>query len=184
MGAAREELPLKPNRSPFPAGFTLLEIMLVLAIIALIAATLIGGASQLLATKPRTADAIFWSVVRPARKAALEGGGIDIQVSYDKKTGAFKVDDGVNPKMVPVPGATPDLAIDFISAQSGQATALLGGMAVVTATLPFVTFYSDGTCSPFRVQIHNQIAAHILSIDPWTCAQMLSALNPNGINGT
>jgi prepilin-type N-terminal cleavage/methylation domain-containing protein len=175
---------VKPNRPSSRAGFTLLEIMLALAIISLIAAALIGGASQLLSTKPKTADAVFWSVVRQARKAALEGGGNDVQVSYDKKTGAFKVDDGTNPKTVSVPNATPDLAIDFISAQTGQATALLGGMAVVTETLPFVTFYNDGTCSPFRVQIHNQIAVHILNIDPWTCAQMLNVPNANGVNGT
>jgi len=168
------------RRPPARTGFTLLEIMLALAIVGLLATVLIGGAAHLLNNKPKTADDVFWAVVRQARKTALTGGGQDVQVSYDQKTGAFKLDDGVNPKTVPVPAASAALTIDFISASTSQSTALLGGMAVVTDTLPFVTFYSDGTCSPFRVQIHNQIAVHILSIDPWTCAQMLNPPNANG----
>jgi hypothetical protein len=157
--------------------------MLALAIVALMATVLIGGAAQLLNTKPKTADEVFWAVVRQSRKAALEGGGTEIHLSFDKKAGAFKMDDGLNPRSVPVPGASAALTIDFISTQTGQATALLGGLSVVTDTLPYVTFYSDGTCSPFRVQIHNQSAAHILNVDPWTCAQMLIGPNGNGSNG-
>lgn len=165
---------------PTRAGFTLLEIMLALAIIGLMATVLVGGAAHLLNSKPKTADDVFWAVVRQARKVALEGAGQDVQVSYDQKAGAFKLDDGVNPQTVPVPAASAALNIDFISTSSSQATALLGGMAVVTDTLPFVTFYSDGTCSPFRVQIHNQTAVHILAVDPWTCAPVLNPPNANG----
>jgi general secretion pathway protein H len=39
--------------------------------------------------------------------------------------------------------------------------------------MPFVTLYSDGTCTPFRVQFHSNGAARIIAIDPWTCAEVL-----------
>jgi general secretion pathway protein H len=37
-----------------------------------------------------------------------------------------------------------------------------------------VIFYPDGTCSPFRIQFRSTSDAHVLSIDPWTCAQTLT----------
>jgi general secretion pathway protein H len=51
---------------------------------------------------------------------------------------------------------------------------LIGGTVVETEPLAAVTFYNDGTCTPFRVQLRANGAAHILSIDPWTCAPVLS----------
>jgi prepilin-type N-terminal cleavage/methylation domain-containing protein len=57
------------------AGFTLLEILLALAVIGLLSAVLIGGSARLLATKPLTPDDVFWKAVAQARKDALERGG-------------------------------------------------------------------------------------------------------------
>ena len=56
---------------------------------------------------------------------------------------------------------------------------LLGGVAVETQTLPFVTFYSDGTCTPFRAQIQRNGGVTALAIDPWTCAAVLAPADPN-----
>jgi general secretion pathway protein H len=73
-----------------------------------------------------------------------------------------------------VPGADPDLGVDFLSSKAGGGSSILvGGTLLETGALPHVSFYSDGTCSPFRVQFRSKGAAHVISIDPWTCAQTL-----------
>jgi general secretion pathway protein H len=57
---------------------------------------------------------------------------------------------------------------------------LLGGVAVESQAMKFVTFYSDGTCSPFRAQfVRNGETSTPLVIDPWTCAPVLPAIDPN-----
>jgi general secretion pathway protein H len=78
----------------------------------------------------------------------------------------------------PVPNAG-DLEVTFLSTQKGGNTILLGGVLVETTTVPYATFYTDGTCSPFRAQFMKNAAVHIISIDPWTCAPMLKPVDPN-----
>ena len=51
----------------------------------------------------------------------------------------------------------------------------IAGELVETRTQPFVTFYGDGTCSPFRVQLRSPAQTRVLEIDPWTCAPMLAS---------
>jgi hypothetical protein len=68
-----------------------------------------------------------------------------------------------------------DLSIDFHPVQSDSSSSVLvGGTLVETEPLAAVTFYSDGTCTPFRVQPRKNSAAHVLSVDPWTCAPVLT----------
>ena len=55
-----------------PRGFTLLEILLSLAIIALIGTVLIGGSAQLLSEHPASPDEVFDKAVQEARKTALK----------------------------------------------------------------------------------------------------------------
>jgi general secretion pathway protein H len=158
------------------AGFTLLEILLAIALVALIATALIAGSASLLNAKSVSADDIFWQAVGQARKTALQGAG-DVKLSFDDDQKAFIVDNGTTPQPVPVPGATKDLGVDFIAAQSnGADMQLVGGTLVDSQPMSAVTFYSDGTCSPFRVQIRKAGGAHIVAIDPWTCAQMLKPI--------
>ena len=51
---------------------------------------------------------------------------------------------------------------------------LADGGLVETQPRVSVTFYEDGTCTPFRVQLRTRDGAHLLSIDPWTCAPVLT----------
>ena len=84
---------VRTRRHPARRGFTLLEIVLAIAIMGLIATALIGGATSMLSTKPTSPDAVFWSAVFQARKKALEASA-DVQLSYDPKAQAFVVNDG------------------------------------------------------------------------------------------
>jgi len=163
------------SRTPC-GGFTLLEMLLTLALIALLAGALIGGSSALLAEKPPSADDVFWSTVRAARKAALNTER-DLNLRYDEKTKAFQLTspDG-NVQSFPIfsSGPAADLIVEFLAAQKTGGSILLGGTVVETEPLSGgVAFYADGTCSPFRLQIRVNGGAHIIAIDPWTCSPVL-----------
>lgn len=152
-------------------GFTLLEILLAIALMALLAAVLVTGGTNLLSDKPATPEAVFWKAVQQARLAALTVEH-EVRLEYDTKNQAFVVDDGTTAQALPVPPAR-DLAVDFLSAQPGQSSVLIGGELIDTKTVPAVAFYPDGTCAPFRVQFRAAGVAHVLAIDPWTCAAVL-----------
>ena len=160
------------------AAFTLLELLLALGLIALFATVLIGGSVRLLSEKPVSADEVFWKTCAEARKAALTSGHeVKLAFADDRDHGKrFTVTDGGATKDFPITAASPDLAVNFLSGQKGSGNAvILAGQVVETQSLPSVTFYADGTCTAFRVQIRVLADAHILNIDPWTCAEVLTA---------
>lgn len=163
-------------------------MLLAIAIIALIAGVLVGGSARLLNEQPISADEVFWKTVQEARKAALKTEH-DIRMKFDKEKKSFVILDGNAPpalaadgftreevplKTFPVLSAGSDLTVEFLGASAkGASLILVGGVAIESQPIKFVTFYSDGTCSAFRVQIMRAGAAHYLSIDPWTCAEVL-----------
>jgi len=159
----------------------MLEVLLALALIALLGGVLIGGGSNLLADKPQSADDVFWQAVQASRKQALKDGK-DVRLGFDAKEKKFVLSDaassGAAIKDFAIPAAN-DLAITFLTTQKGASMILLGGVAVETQTLPAVTFYADGTCTAFRLQIQQGSSTRTHAIDPWTCAQVLVAKDPN-----
>jgi len=165
------------RRRPHRAGFTLLEVLVVIALIAMITAALIVGTSRLLRDRPETAAEIFWKTVGEVRKEALLDNR-DIRLSFDAKTHEFVAGPGAaggpEQRFPFSPRDETDLSF-LVPASSSQSSTsiLIGGVLVETQTLPFVTFYGDGTCSPFRVQLKTKTGASILDIDPWTCAAVL-----------
>ncbi len=176
------------------SAFTLLEVLLALAIIALVASTLIGGASHLLGGTPATPHDVFWKSVQEARKTALRSGR-EVRLKYDKEKRHFYLLDGLAPTVLAADGFTKeerplktfplvgpgaaDLTVEFLNASTKGGTLLLiGGVAVESNPVTHVTFYSDGTCSPFRAQFTRPGAASIQSIDPWTCAPVLTPPDP------
>ena len=163
-------------------GFTILELLLALAIIALLGTVLIGGSAQLLSDQPVSADDVFWKAVQEARKTALKSGN-EIRLTFidDKDKGkAFIVSDGTTPKVFPLAAATAsDLTVSFLTTQKGASAVLVAGQMVETQTVSAVVFYGDGTCTAFRAQFQRGGATHLLSIDPWTCAPVLTPPDPN-----
>jgi prepilin-type N-terminal cleavage/methylation domain-containing protein len=176
-------------------GFTLLEVLLTIAIIALVASVLIGGTARLLSDQPVSVDDVFWKAVREARKTALKTEH-DIRLKFDKEKKQFLIIDGIAPAALAADGLTreeiplkafpiaPDLAtdltVDFLGPSTkGGSLILIAGVALESNPVQFVTFYSDGTCTAFRLQISRGGSVHTLSIDPWTCAPVLPPPDPN-----
>ena len=157
-----------------PGGFTLVEILLALALVGLLSWIFVGGSTALLANQDSSPDDQFWKACGVARKAALLSQH-DVVLSYDPKAKGFVLDDAGSKTTIAVTGAD-DLAIDFHPAASDSSSSvLIGGTLVDTTPLGAVTFYSDGTCTNFRAQVRTKAGAHLLAVDPWTCAPMLLA---------
>ena len=182
-----------------PRGFTLLEILLCIALIALLGGVLVGGASHLLTEQPTTPYAVFWKAVQEARKAALKSEH-EIRLKYDRDKKHFYLVDGLTPSALAEDGVTRvevplktfplaaeiarDLTIDFLGASAKGGNAILvGGVLLESRTIPHVAFYSDGTCMAFRAQFARSSGNTILSIDPWTCAPVLTPADPNAPPG-
>jgi prepilin-type N-terminal cleavage/methylation domain-containing protein len=192
-------------------GFTLLEILLAIALLALIVTATVGMSANLIGDKSVTVDDVFWKAVNAARTQALMSQQ-DVRFSFDPKTKEFVIvantaaqtaadennqssaetpagpEESTGPdagtgvptssapgaKTFAVPSGDEKLTVDFLPAdKSTGSTELIGGELIETQAMPFVTFYSDGTCTPFRVQFHLKSTARIIGIDPWTCAQVL-----------
>jgi general secretion pathway protein H len=185
-----------PNAPRKVRAFTLLEVLLSIAIIALIGSVLIGGAASLLNDQPVSVDDVFWKAVQQARKTALRAEH-DIRLKFDQEKKQFLLVDGLVPATVAADGFTKeevplkifpvavpagvDMSVDLLPAPTkGLASAILiGGVLLESQPLKYVTFYGDGTCTPFRLQVMRSGSAHTLSIDPWTCAQVLTPAEQN-----
>ncbi len=151
-----------------------------LALIGLLASVLVGGAAQLLNNRPKSADEVFWASVEEARKMALKSGE-DVTMKYvdDKDSGkAFVLTNGPATKVFAIPQAG-DLEVSFLSQQKGGPMIMVAGTVIETKKVDAVSFYGDGTCSAFRVQFFRNGATHIASIDPWTCAPVLTTADAN-----
>lgn len=179
-------------------AFTLLEVLLAVAIIGLIGAVLIGGSARLLSEEPVTPQEVFWKAIQEARKAAIKAEH-EMRLKYDKEKKQFVVVDGLAParvgedgmlkdevpvKVLPVPASsTPsqgdDFTVDFLAAGKGGNMVMIAGVVVETQPITYVTFYPDGTCAAFRAQFFRNGAASIINIDPWTCAPVLTPTDPN-----
>ncbi len=157
------------------AGFTLLEILLCIAIIAALAGVLVTGAFRLTEHKDLSPDEIFWKAVMETRKKALlSGADQQLRITGRARNLAIEADGPGGPAMYPF-NSDGSLSVDFLGMQKMASAIMIAGQAIDTGTVPYVTLYSDGTCTPFRVQFHAGASpAHTISIDPWTCAPVFT----------
>jgi general secretion pathway protein H len=156
----------------------LLEILLVLGLMGLLVGVLIVGAVRLVGDQPVTPEDVFWKAVTETRKQALISGK-EVRLRFVSKSvkdqdRALVASSANGSTSFPFKPEA-ELTVDFLSLQKGTSSVLIGGQLMETQTMPFVTFYGDGTCTPFRVQIRTGGAARSIAIDPWTCAPVLAA---------
>ena len=154
------------------AAFTLLEIIVVIALMGMLAAVLSVGASRLLADRPDTPEQIFWGAVGEARKFALLNQ-TEVRLSFYSEEKAFVASTDRGEKSFPIPFEG-ELQLNFLGMRKGESSILVGGRLIETSPLDWVNFYDDGTCTPFRAQlILPGETPIVLEIDPWTCAEVL-----------
>ncbi len=158
-------------RQPSPAGrrgFTLVEVLLVLALLALLGSLLVPGVGSMLrAMDERAPEQVAAEAVLAARAAALEGGRT-VVLRYDAETRAFVWD----PPGARSPALPPGLVAELLPPVAGGAVLLGGELAELTPPLRRVRFFPDGTCDPFRLRLREGTsgAPRVLAADPWTAA--------------
>jgi len=152
-------------------GFTLIEVMVVVGLIGLLAGVLITGSARLLADRPVTVEAVFWEALEAARKEALVDQR-EVRLRYDVDTKALVATSQAGSRSFPMPPG--EVQFEFLAPVASTTNlVLIGGLLVETRPLASVTFFDDGTCTPFRVQIRTGGPARTLTVDPWTCAEVL-----------
>jgi len=167
----------RPEAGPYPSqvirsqkaparGFTLIEILLVLALLALFSALFIPGVNSILRQiDERGPEQALAETVLAARGAALASGRI-VTLVHDADQRTLRADDASVPDLVIEPGTTLTLL-----PPAGGSLILLGGQAVETGEMRRIRFFADGTCDPFRVRLQtDKTPARIWQSDPWTCA--------------
>ncbi len=131
---------------------------------------------------------VFWVAVRESRKAALKAEH-EMRLKYDKDKKQFVLIDGLAPsrlaqdgftreetplKIFPIdPTVARDLDVTFLASGKKGLSMLIGGVLVESDPVPFMTFYSDGTCTGFRAQMMRSGDVNTLVVDRWTCAPIL-----------
>ncbi len=162
-----------PARRGRAAGFTLVEILLALAIVALLAALILPGINGILRTMDNQApDQVLWDTVLVAREKALTANR-QVWLRFDADKKLLTWSDGADTRTAAWPA---DAKLEFLQPKEGGATVLIGGRLVETQSMSSVRFYPDGTCDRFRAQIRvGAGAARVIAVDPWTCAPLIAA---------
>ena len=156
----------RPGKIPFRvqrgAAFTLVEVLVVVALLAVAATAFLGGASNLFRAREPRADDTFWQAVNAARQLALESNQkVFLHYNEEKNQLEWK-SDSAPAKTLPFPGK--QLQLLPVVAQN---LILVGGQAAETDAMKSVTFYPDGCCDAFRAQlVDNNDQRWTLSIDP------------------
>jgi prepilin-type N-terminal cleavage/methylation domain-containing protein len=172
MSRPGAELPFRaPGRRP--AGFTLVEILLVLAVIALVSALVLPGLGGIFRALDNAApDQILWDAVTAARGQALSSNR-EVWLRFDREKRMLAWTDGLETKSKAWPA---DVTLQLLQPKEG-AMVLIGGQLSETQEIGGVRFYPDGTCDRFRAQIRagaGSSPAQVIGVDPWTCARVIN----------
>lgn len=157
------------KRAPGPAGragFTLIEIVLVLALIGLIASILISGATSVFnSAREQDPETAVLSMLQKVRGEAVEKGEVVELKPLPEDAGFIWGADGVAtlPKVegYTVRLLTPEVVSAF----------LIGGQ-LEEKPITHVRFYPDGSCDPLRIQVRRGENRRVYAIDPWTAAPL------------
>lgn len=146
-------------------AFTLLELIMVLALFGLVGALIVGsGAAMLRESDEASVEQKALAAVAAVRHQSVLSGQ-PLELRYDEKTRV--IDWGAGNMTLAGEDQLRLLPPMRISAM------LIGGK-MVEQTIPFVRFHPDGTCDPFRLEIVKQPdrTSRIITIDPWTCTAL------------
>jgi prepilin-type N-terminal cleavage/methylation domain-containing protein len=166
------------SESPARRGFTLLEILIAIALLGLIVGVFAYGSARLIQEGPGSADEEFTKALAAARRHAVENY-VEVRLSFDREQGALVLSalprNGTAEESAQVatfPLVEEEVLVEFVAGQGGP-TELIAGVLVNTTTVSSVAFYPNGTCTDFQVQIRIGASVQQIDIDPWTCAPIL-----------
>jgi prepilin-type N-terminal cleavage/methylation domain-containing protein len=166
-------------------AFTLLEILLVIALIGLLSGVLIQGAAGLLNPGPETPVQAFWKMTGTARRYALQHE-CQVRMTVNNTTGELEAHaaDGTDLDAIKLPAGSSIRLLPGLTTTNASSTSASAFTVDQNTPLAGVTFYEDGTCNLFRAEItlDGGSTPYVIEVDPWTCATMLKNSTTNGGN--
>lgn len=155
------------SATTYRRAFTLVEVLLVLAMLALFATLLLPGVNSMLAQiDDRGPQQLLGESVLAARLEALETGRT-VDLRYDAETRQFSWG-ATDARAEPLPVGS---VVELLPVATGASILLGGELTEVQEPLRRVRFFPDGTCEPFRIRFAESGAKpRVLLVDPWTCA--------------
>lgn len=156
-------------RAPAPRrrGFTLAEVLLVLALMALVSGVLVIGASSLLGGDKDDPEAALLAVLQKARREAVERDET-VELSIDAEHDTYAWGDA-DEQSVTLP-ASDKVRVRLLAPKSLGAV-LIGGEAE-ERPLGRLRIHPDGTCDQARIEVRRNGARRLYDIDPMTCAPL------------
>ena len=159
-------------------GFTLIEILLVLALLALVAGAIAVNVGALLPSLGgESLEEKFQVAVRETRRTALDSGNT-LRLEFDPHERTFTAraigedppEDLATQPFRPPP-SSPD-TVRFLRQSTDANTYLVGGQLRSLEPATAVLFFPDGTCTPFTAEIREGTSVREIRIDPWTTAEI------------
>ena len=154
-------------RVPRRAGFTLVEVLLVLALMALLSGVLILGGANLLEGGKDDPEAALLAVLQKVRREAVERDEV-IEVRIEDGGSTFTWGDRPDQTVI-LPIAENVRA--RLLAPTSLGAVLIGGEAE-EHPLASLRVYPDGTCDLARLEVRRNGARRLHDIDPMTCAPL------------
>ena len=144
----------------------MLEILLVLALLALLGSVMVGGAVSLLkANEAKDPETTVLKMMQTVRGEAVASGTV-IEVRQLPEDAGF-LWGAAGAEALPV---SPTVKVRLIAAEVGRGS-LIGGQLEETPVAR-LRFYPDGSCDPVRVEIRRGQNRRTYAIDPWTAAPL------------
>ncbi len=165
-------------------GFTLVEILLVIALLVMIVGALGWGSSFFRSDGRQTPDERVWGALRKARETALLRS-TEVQVvpveKAERERRLMRLELRSRGEVLEVVeiGDAPRVSVKFLTVATEDRTlSLIGGQVQEGGPGSRAVFYPDGTCTRFRVQVLLAGEGRVTEVDPWTCAPMLPSPTP------
>ncbi len=154
-------------------GFTLLEILLVLTLIALLGSVLIGGAVSLLkVNNEQDPESALMSLLQKVRAEAVEENTVITLRQLPENGGFLWGASGVET----LPSREGGPRARLLRPEFAGASLIAGQLE--ERPLERMRFYPDGSCDAARVEVRRGDFRRVFSIDPWTAAPLPE--NPAG----
>lgn len=157
-------------------AFTLIEMMLTIALIAMLSSLFIWNINSML--KQGELEALqneLWKAVEQAKQSAVFSRTPRV-VRFDKELQAFIVSAGSEQLTFEVDTDSfsegVEIEVIFSETLPKDGYRLVRGELVTQREIESVTFYPDGTCTPFSVDLKIAEYESSFQIDPWTSSQL------------
>lgn len=160
-------------------GFTLLEVLLVLALIGSAASVFVISIDSIARTTPADSlEGAFWAALRDARESAMRTRRVQ-EITFNPDELEFVIEGGGEAKAEPVsidnPADGDEFEAVFKQVLPTNTFTLVRGRLVTEREITSMLVFPDGTCQPVTLEFRFPGGSRRLTIDPWTCAELLDA---------